>query len=175
MLNWIVWNRTVFMFNCVFVFDRNKWNHLTVSKKMSSDSLKNVIYKMCLEIMYLIYLYKKDLALNNLQGLMCHKTKSNKAKLPTHLWWQNSTWGQVYCWVTYDDSGKTVLFHWLGVEMNKYFNSSLKTRKRRLCSCCHKIFAAHWRINVDFFHIADGNLPKWLSFLFHHYHCVGRQ
>ena len=34
---------------------------------MNSVSFKNVIYKMCLEILYLIYMYKKDLALNNLQ------------------------------------------------------------------------------------------------------------
>ena len=31
---------------------------------MNLSSFKNVIYKMCLEIIYLIYLYKKDLALN---------------------------------------------------------------------------------------------------------------
>ena len=30
---------------------------------------------MCLEIIYLIYMYKKDFALNNLQWLICHKTK----------------------------------------------------------------------------------------------------
>ena len=30
--------------------------------------------------MYLIYMYKKDLALNNLQCLICHKTKLNKNK-----------------------------------------------------------------------------------------------
>ena len=42
---------------------------------MSSGSLKNVIYKMCLEIMYLIYMYKKDLALNNQQWSICHKAK----------------------------------------------------------------------------------------------------
>ena len=29
---------------------------------MSSGSFKNVIYEMCLEILYLIYIYKKDLA-----------------------------------------------------------------------------------------------------------------
>ena len=29
---------------------------------MSSGSFKNVIYEMCLKIIYLIYLYKKDLA-----------------------------------------------------------------------------------------------------------------
>ena len=34
---------------------------------------------MCLKIIYLIYMYKKDLALNNLQWLICHKTKPNQA------------------------------------------------------------------------------------------------
>ena len=29
----------------------------------------------CLEIIYLMYLYKKDLALNNLQWLICHETQ----------------------------------------------------------------------------------------------------
>ena len=43
------------------------WKHLTMKKKMNLGSFKNVIYKMCLEIIYLIYMYKKDLALNNLQ------------------------------------------------------------------------------------------------------------
>ena len=42
---------------------------------MSSDSFKNVICKMCLEITYLIYMYKEDFALNNPQLLICHKTK----------------------------------------------------------------------------------------------------
>ena len=35
---------------------------------------------MCLEILYLIYMYKRDLVLNNLQGLICHKTKPNQTK-----------------------------------------------------------------------------------------------
>ena len=34
---------------------------------MSSGLFKNVIYKMRLEIIYLIRMYKKDFALNNLQ------------------------------------------------------------------------------------------------------------
>ena len=42
----------------LFILDRNKWNHLTVVKKMSSGSFKNVIYKKCLEIIYLIYMSK---------------------------------------------------------------------------------------------------------------------
>ena len=29
-------------------------------------------------MIYLIYLYKKDLTLNNLQWLICHKTKPNE-------------------------------------------------------------------------------------------------
>ena len=45
----------------------NTWNYLTVYKTMSSGSLKNVINKMCLQIIYLIFMYKEDLALNNLQ------------------------------------------------------------------------------------------------------------
>ena len=47
---------------------------------MSSGALKKVIYKMCLEIKYQIHMYKKDLALNYLQGLICHKTQLNQAK-----------------------------------------------------------------------------------------------
>ena len=42
---------------------------------MTSLSFKNVIYKMCLGIIYLTSMYEKDLALNNLQKLICHKTK----------------------------------------------------------------------------------------------------
>ena len=37
-------------------------------------------YKMCLEIIYLIYKYKKPLALNNLQRLIYHKTKLSQTK-----------------------------------------------------------------------------------------------
>ena len=37
---------------------------------------------MCLEVIYLIYMYKKDLALNNLQWLICHQIqlKANQNK-----------------------------------------------------------------------------------------------
>ena len=40
----------------------------TVYKGMSLGSFKNVINKMCLQIIYLIYTYKQYLALNNLQN-----------------------------------------------------------------------------------------------------------
>ena len=42
---------------------------------MSLGLFENVIHKICLEIIYLIYMYKEDLALNNLQWLICHKTQ----------------------------------------------------------------------------------------------------
>ena len=47
----------------------NTWNHLTVCKQMSPGLFKNLIY--------LIYMYKEDLALNNLQS---RKTLPNQAK-----------------------------------------------------------------------------------------------
>ena len=43
-------------------------------QKKSSGSFKNVIYKMCLQIMYIFDMYKQDLTLNNLEWLICHKT-----------------------------------------------------------------------------------------------------
>ena len=46
---------------------------------MSSGLFKNVIDKICLEIIYLIYVRKEDLALNNLQWLICHKTNQTKS------------------------------------------------------------------------------------------------
>ena len=48
---------------------------------MNSGSFKNVINKMYLQIPN-IYLYKQDLALNNLQWLIYHKTQQNKTKSP---------------------------------------------------------------------------------------------
>ena len=50
---------------------------------MSSGSFKNFIYKMCLEIIYLIYMYKKDLVVNNLQWLICHETQPNQTEIIT--------------------------------------------------------------------------------------------
>ena len=44
---------------------------------MSLGLFKNVISKMFTHHMYFIYVYKWDLALDNLQGLICHKTKRN--------------------------------------------------------------------------------------------------
>ena len=47
----------------------------------------NVIYKMCSQIMYiyLMYIYKEDLALNNQQWLICYKSKANQTKSNSYM------------------------------------------------------------------------------------------
>ena len=50
---------------------------------MSPGSFKNVFYKIYLKIIYLIYMYKQDLALNNQQRLICYKSLSNQTKPQT--------------------------------------------------------------------------------------------
>ena len=42
---------------------------------MNSGLFKNIINKMYLQIIFTFNMYKKDLALNNLQGLIGYKTK----------------------------------------------------------------------------------------------------
>ena len=52
------------------------WNHLTVCKQMCSDSFKNDYnFKQFIYKSY-IYVYKQDLASNNPQGLIYHKTQT---------------------------------------------------------------------------------------------------
>ena len=49
---------------------------------MSLGSFKNVIKQnVYINHVYLIYMYKQDLALNNQQVLICYKTKPNQTKL----------------------------------------------------------------------------------------------
>ena len=43
---------------------------------MSFESLKNVINKLFVYKSY-VFMYKEDVSLNNLQGLICHKTEPN--------------------------------------------------------------------------------------------------
>ena len=48
---------------------------------MSSGPFKNIIKKICLQLIYiyLIYMYKQDLRLNNEQWLICHQTQPKQA------------------------------------------------------------------------------------------------
>ena len=48
----------------------------------NSGSFKKVIYKIVINDIYLLYMYKQDLALNNLQWLIFHKTKENNCCFP---------------------------------------------------------------------------------------------
>ena len=40
----------------LWLLHTNTWNHLTVRQKRSSSSFKNVINKMCLQIIYIQYI-----------------------------------------------------------------------------------------------------------------------
>ena len=57
------------------MLDRKAWNHMTVYK----NKWVQTYLKMFLQIIYLIYMYEKDLVLNNLLWLICHKTQPNQA------------------------------------------------------------------------------------------------
>ena len=62
----------IYMCVCVNIYGQ----YLTICKKMNPGSFKDVMYKMCWKS-YICLCIKMDLALNNLQWLICHKTKPN--------------------------------------------------------------------------------------------------
>ena len=72
---------------------------------MNSDLFKNVIYKICSEILYLLYMFYVDLALKNLQWLMCPKTKPIVAALELFRWKEQT---QRHLWLERIDT-KTLL------------------------------------------------------------------
>ena len=57
------------------------WNHLSVCKKWAQAHLKMLstkgLYK---SYIFNIYMYIQDLALNNVQGLICHKTQPTNSQ-----------------------------------------------------------------------------------------------
>ena len=66
-----------------WVFWHIKLNHIYLIYKYKKDlALNNLQWLICHKTkpnpMYSIYMHKEDLALNNLQWLMCHKTKLNQ-------------------------------------------------------------------------------------------------
>ena len=64
-------------------------------QKMSSGSFKNVINKICLQIIHILNMHREDLVLNNLQWLIGHKTQPNQPfKLCTNKWiiLDSNTW-----------------------------------------------------------------------------------
>ena len=71
----------------------NVWNHLSVYKKRRTLSIK-CVYK---SYIYSIYMYKEDLAVNNLQWLICHKTKPNQA-----IYIQYICIKRIWQWITYN-------------------------------------------------------------------------
>ena len=54
------------------------WNHLTVCKQISYGLFENdVAYKLFIYESNIWYVYKKDLALNTLEGLICCKIQAS--------------------------------------------------------------------------------------------------
>ena len=62
---------------------------------------------MCLQIIYIWYMYKEDLALNNQQGLIYHKTHQTISTKSTKL--QKKTWNSHGCQTNFYNS------HWLSL------------------------------------------------------------
>ena len=68
----------------------NTLNHLTVCKKKKRAQVclrmlsTKCVYK---SYVYLIYMYKENLSLNNLQWLICHKTQPYQTNLAFHFYW----------------------------------------------------------------------------------------
>ena len=103
------------LFNCgpkieLLVLHSNTWNHLTVYKWMNG-----VINKMFIDIIYLIYMYEQDLALNNPQWFICYKTKPNhevwyaiKQKKTTKKTTKPKVWGNQW----ESDSLTMVCYDW---------------------------------------------------------------
>ena len=63
----------------------NTWKHFTVRKKKEVRLVYECyLQNMFVNIIYLIDIYKKDLALNNLQWLICYKTKQKQTICQTN-------------------------------------------------------------------------------------------
>ena len=84
----------------MLVLDSNTWNHLTVGSQMNFGSLKNgYLRAVRLQIIYFIYMYKKDLALSNLQELMCRKTQPTFSETFSEYNKDGVMLKNRYCWV----------------------------------------------------------------------------
>ena len=84
-LNWVQTNDWCLI--GFLVMHYNTWNHLTVCKRMSLISFK--CYRQNVFTSHIYLIYKEDLALNNLQWLICYQTKHN-CLLFNHL--TSNTW-----------------------------------------------------------------------------------
>ena len=94
----------------VKLLHRNTWKR----PKMSTSSIKNVINKMCLQI---LNMYKEDLALNNLQWLPKNTPTSSSSQDSSKY----SNWPEQCCDLDGLNSSSLSLFHVLW-NYSKYSN-----------------------------------------------------
>ena len=121
-LNWIVWNRTIFTFKlCTYVnLNCFKWNcfwylncsyaKLNCLKKNCSRHWNCVLMLNWIVWNRTVYMYQRDLALNNLQWLICHKTKPNQTWLFKNVIYKMCLWiiyilyiciNRIWHWINY--------------------------------------------------------------------------
>ena len=68
MLNLIAWNRTVLTLNCILILNWIVWNG-------TAFDIETVFTLNWIAWNRTVYMYKNGLGINNLQWLICHKTK----------------------------------------------------------------------------------------------------
>ena len=61
-----------------------------MQKKTWAQACLKVLSSKCVYKTYIYYMYKKDLALNNLHWLICHKTKPNYVNMYKLFVFKNS-------------------------------------------------------------------------------------
>ena len=123
MLNWIIWNRTIFrhLFTLNWIVTYNCFNIL---KYKCLWHLNCVLMLNWIVLNRTDYLHKNDLALNNLQSLICHKTQRTKPNHPklifiiikSALRWVNNWFCCSYLNIR-------------SVILNKYFSQNMSTSK----------------------------------------------
>ena len=106
MLNWIVWNRTILYFETVLILNYILWNRTIWLNYIAWNW--NVFWQLnCvlmlnwfIEIELFICKKKMDLALNNLQKLICHKPKLTNKQVYIYVYTHTRTHTHIYIYYT---------------------------------------------------------------------------
>ena len=78
MLNWIAWNRTIFLhWNRVLMLNWTLWNRTAFDFEFACKQ-KTILILNWIVWNRTVYMYENGFGINDLQWLMCHKTKPNQ-------------------------------------------------------------------------------------------------
>ena len=112
MLNWIIWNWTVFDIETILTL-----NWIVIYNCLNSLKWKCFWQWNCVLMLNWIalnrtdYLHKMDLALNNLQGLICHKTQQTKP----------NEWIKTFKWISKNHVFSSLQFIYPGYFLSLFF------------------------------------------------------